>query len=610
MNGLTRLRPTRTTLFAIIGFLWAVSFGALRDFVWADLRGGLIDLRGMSRPARVLTLTGFGLLALVLASLLFNDFWRAASPLLPLTTVVPGRGQMLPIALLPATLFLLSVAWAFLLTGALHTHPLVRLGVVLVFLPAAGLWLSDSLVSASLTGITPSIVAGGLATLLVPVFFLLRLRRPARPAVEFIVLLVLTALLFAPTQIDDIEQWQQLGSPLMVAKIEAMLSFLGALVMPLLILAGLDIAGFARQASFWVVQVVTARFPRWLELLALAGLLFVLVRRSIVETVTRMADNGGGPTLLAYGGALGAVGAVALAWLLITRGQVGRTPNADATTEGAEGAGLPLILTALAPQLVTFAGLWISLGLLPLMALVGALSTALGRLGTQAAEPWGYALNALAVIAAVLLARRGRHGAALYLAAFGLLDLWITLTNPGHILAALYWDSSALVEFWLVVGAVLLALAALLRRQLTDERIAALLFAGMLIWLMRQTDFISSPFSPLFGFAGLGFLVFGLAWDALTAGSWANTETRGLPRTSRILLYVGYVLLSVTAVNWAVTGHNLSAANQLTGDLAYVGLARFGRPMLYAVLISALAQPAARFASSPTEDKHELSETG
>lgn len=608
MNGLARLRPTRRTIFVIIGFLWAISFGALRDFVWADLREGLIDLRGMSRPARVLTWTGFGLLALVLAGLLFNDFWRATSPLLPLTTVVPGRGQMLPIALLPATLFLLSISWAFLLAGALHSHPLVRLGVVLVFLPAAGLWLSDSLASLSLTGITPAIVAGGLAIVLVPIFFLLRLRRPARPAAEFLVLLVLAALVFVPTQIDDIEQWQQLGSPMMVAKIEGTLTFLSALVMPLLFLVGLDIAGFARQASFWTVQIVTARFPRWLELITLAGLLFALVRRSIIEIATRIADNGVGSTLISYAGALGAIGAVGLAWLLVTRGRTERAPTADKATEGAEETGLPLILAVLGPQLVSSAGLWVSLGLLPLMALVGALSDVMGRLGTQATEPWGYVVDVLAVTAAVVLARRGRQGAALYLAAFGFLDLWITLTNPGHVLEALYWDSSALVEFWLVVGVGVFALAAVLRRQLTNERIAAVLFAGMLIWLMRQTDFISSPFSPLFGAAGLGFLVFGLAWDALTAGAWANTETRGLPRTSRILLYVGYVLLSVTAVNWAVTAHNLSAANQLTGDLAFVGLVRFGRPMLYAVLFAALAKPAALFQSmSPAEETHELS---
>lgn len=610
MSALSRLRPTRSTFIAAISFLWAISFGAMRDFVWADLREGLIDLRGLSRPTRVLTWTGFGLLTLTLAGLLYNDIWRATSPLLPLTQVLPGRGQMLPVALLPATLFLLSISWAFLLAGALHSHPALRIGVVLLFLPAAGLWLSNSLASTALTGLTPGIAAGGLAAFLVPVFFLLR-SRPARPAGEFIVLLVLAALVFVPTQVDDIAGWQQLGSPLMVAKIEAALSFMGALIMPLLLLVGLDIAGFARQAAVWTTQVITARFPRWLELIALAALLLTLVRKAAVEAAMRIGEGGLGPTAVSYAGALGVVAAMALGWLITTRVNIVLSPAPDETAEGAERLGLPLIIVANGVQLISFAGLWISLGLLPLTGLVNAISAAAGWFGSAAVEPWSFALDGLAVVAAILLARRGRRGPALYLAVFGLLDLWLTLTNPGQPFAALTWDSSAVVEFWLVLGLLAFALTWALRRQLTDARIATLLFAGLLIWLMRQTDFISSPFSPLFGFAGLGFLVFGLAWDALTAGSWANAETRGLPRPSRILLYLGYVLMTVTAVNWAVTSHDLAGANRLTGDLAVVGLMRFGRPMLYAVLVAALAKPASFFLSlSPTEGANELSETG
>ncbi len=616
MNGLTRsslgrLRPTRTTILVIIGFLWAISFGALRDFVWADLRDGLIDLRGLGRPMRVLTWAGFGLLALTLAGLLFNDFWRATSPLLPLIQVVPGRGLMLPIALLPATLFLLSMSWAFLLAGALHSRPALRIGVVLVFLPAAGLWLSNSLASTNLTGLKPVTLAGAAAALLVPIVFFLRSRRPIRPALEFSILLILTGLVFVPSQVNDIADWQQLGSPMMVAKIETTLSFLGALITPLLLLAGLGVADFARQASYWTVEVVTRRFPRWLELLTLAALLIVLVRKAVIEASGRIAEQGWNATAVSYLGAVGVIIAAGLGWLIVTRAQAAASPSADETTAGADRVSLPLIIAANGQQMIAFVGLWLSMGLLPLLSIVGGLSNAAGSLGTSATAPWFYAVNVLSVIVAVFLARRGKTGSAFYLAVFGLLDLWLTLTQPGQPFARLTWDSSAVVEFWLVLGVVAFALAWLVRRQLSDARIAALLFAGMLIWLMRQTDFISSPFSPLFGFAGLGFLVFGLAWDALTAGSWANVETRGLPRPSRILLYIGYVLMTVTAVNWAVTGHNLAAANRLTGDLAVIGLMRFGRPMLYAVLVAALAKPTALFESvSPAEERDELSETG
>jgi hypothetical protein len=326
---------------------------------------------------------------------------------------------------------------------------------------------------------------------------------------------------------------------------------------------------------------------------ALVALLALRVRFVAGEAAERVAADGLGPAALAYAGSFGVVAVIGLAWLLVTRIPSAAVPtvSAPAAAGAGERLALPLILASNGAQLVAFAGLWISLGLLPLLTVVGPLSGAADRFGKEAAVPWAIAVDILAVAAAVVLARRGQRGPALYLAIFGLLALWFELTTPGRPLAALAWEGARPTDFWLVMMLVAFALVWAARRQLTEERVAALLFAGILTGLLRQTDFISSPFSPLFGFAGLGFLVFGIAWDALTAGSWANAGSRGLPRTGRIFLYLGYVLLTVTAVNWAVTGHDLAAVGRLTGDVAIAGLNRFGRPMLYAVLAAALLNP-------------------
>jgi hypothetical protein len=86
----------------------------------------------------------------------------------------------------------------------------------------------------------------------------------------------------------------------------------------------------------------------------------------------------------------------------------------------------------------------------------------------------------------------------------------------------------------------------------------ALLGLVCMTWLLRQTDILDDPHSPLFfGYSGIGFWL-GILWDVLTAGSWANEGTEGLPRVSRVLMYVGYVLLTVSVVNRALTGHDLS----------------------------------------------------
>jgi hypothetical protein len=93
-----------------------------------------------------------------------------------------------------------------------------------------------------------------------------------------------------------------------------------------------------------------------------------------------------------------------------------------------------------------------------------------------------------------------------------------------------------------------------------------------------------------------------VVWDALTSGSWANVSSPGLSRTSRIFLYLGYVILTVTVINWALTTHDLSSLSQLTGNTALVGLDRFGRPMLYAIIAITLGRV---LLQKPTLEKYE-----
>ncbi|HEV2126903.1 MAG TPA: hypothetical protein VGW38_29485, partial [Chloroflexota bacterium] len=183
----------------------------------------------------------------------------------------------------------------------------------------------------------------------------------------------------------------------------------------------------------------------------------------------------------------------------------------------------------------------------------------------------------------------------MYLGLFGALQVWWEITQPEALLGWFAWRGDEPVDFWWVVVLNGFALYWLVRGELTAARAARLLFLVLITWLLRQTDFIENPFDPvagLTGFTGAGFIAFGLLWDALTAGSWANVETPGLPRVSRIFLYLGYVLLTVTLVNWAVTTHNLGEVERFTGEGALVGLARFGRPLLYGVFALTLALPA------------------
>jgi hypothetical protein len=134
-----------------------------------------------------------------------------------------------------------------------------------------------------------------------------------------------------------------------------------------------------------------------------------------------------------------------------------------------------------------------------------------------------------------------------------------------------------------------IALWWLARRELTPRRASALAFVTLITLLLHQSDFVSNRFSPFVGSGGLGFLAFGIVWDALTIGAWANDGSRGLPRVSRIFLYLGYVLMTVTVINWAVASHDLEEVGRLTGDLGLVGLEAFGKPLLYTIFAVTLA---------------------
>ena len=131
-----------------------------------------------------------------------------------------------------------------------------------------------------------------------------------------------------------------------------------------------------------------------------------------------------------------------------------------------------------------------------------------------------------------------------------------------------------------------------LRGRLTRERALGLVFVLFVTALLPQTEFIESKFGPLLGWAGVGFIAFGIAWDALTKGAWANRGSKTLPRTGRILLYLGYALLSVTVINWVVASHDLFSVRLFTGGGALLGFAAFGRPMLYATIATTLMLPA------------------
>ncbi|MGB8646086.1 MAG: hypothetical protein WCF84_12675 [Anaerolineae bacterium] len=595
-DSFQRWRPTRQTFVAFAGLLSALTFGAVRDFVWRDLREGLISLRGLAWTTRFLILLGFGLLLTMLGALLFSDAWRANADLLALSTDLNtvGRGALLPTALAPLTLLLLAVAWSFALAGVLHALPLLRIIVLLLYELTAATWLSLALGQ----GLSGMLNAGALGLALallaaIPLFFAARWRAPAQPPGEFAFLLLTSATTLAAAH--ALTAADQSGIPLDIVTLESNLGFLGGFITPLLLLIGVEIADFAREAATWTTELITLRLPRAATLFALLGLVVWRAQQVFAEVVQRVQLNGWQAEWSQYLGAFGEVCLIGVIWLLVKRlDPTGAELNARKIGQALARVSLPLILFYSGVALVTFVLLDFAAAL-PQVGIGLPLQEDLVRIASRMeqllSDPWHLLIIVLASLAGGVLARRGQAAPGLYLAMFGAVNLWGYLTTPGNALSLVSWYGPEPLDFGLVVILLLFALSWVIRRQLTAVRVGSLIFLLLLTLLLRQTDFIANRFSPFLSVAGVGFIAFGVAWDALTAGSWTNQGTPGLPRTSRILLYLGYILLTVTLVNWALTSHNLTMLGQLTGEIAISGLNGLGRPLLYTVFAVTLATP-------------------
>lgn len=593
------VRP-RSVLGSIRFVVW-LTFDALRDFVWGDLKDGVIDLRGLGPALRALVWLGFALLLATLGAMVVGDVWRGLFDLVPLTQGIPGRGRMVPSAMVPATLFLLAIAWSFALAGALRARRsifLVTVGMYcLSVVGASNASLLDNLVSLL-------VAAGSLLALMV--FVAMRRRGHPRPAFDFLAILVLVAAASATLQAQGLQTWRSSGMPVMVTRVSFDMVGMTSLITPLLLLVGMGMAGLAAKLAGWGTSIAEDRLPRWspfpLLVLALGWRLWEV----LPSAIERLQDS---PRVEALSllNALGVPVIVLVVWMAV-RQVAARSAraNSPASVDEIARAGeslAPFVIAGYSvPVLVGFVVSQSALVLAVAAAIVGAaylvqtaLVTALQAMSDASfLLVWHLAVEGLAIVAAFWFARRGHQGAALYLGIYALLDLKSELSGEGMILSALTSPVPAnRAEVWWVVILVGIALVRLVRGRLTRRAAVHLLFLALLLIMLAQTEFLDNYFAPFFGAAGIGFLVFGIAWDALTIGSWANVESRGLPRVSRIFLYLGYILLTVTVANWAIASHDLASIGRLTDDLASVGLDRFGRPMLYAIIAATLALPTA-----------------
>jgi hypothetical protein len=417
---ITQPAPARTAAATLGRTTYGTFTDAMRLLVIEDLRPGVVHVGDLPRLTRTLAWLGFILVFTGVGMLFFNEPLREAFPLIPMVGGTTGRGELVPFILIPVTVFILSVAWGFMLAGAVW-------------------WL---------------------------------VRRYGGDTVT----------------------------------VETLLDVAKRVALPLI----------AIYLGFQGIEIV----------------------------------------VLLVGGLLG---------LLFVRAGLG-------------GPGDP-----------------------------GGVLEWVDRLTNQNAN-WQTLIAAVAMVAALLLARRGRLTLAVYLGIVGANALWISLTNPGRPLSFFAWSGLEPVDFWWVTIFAAVAGYWLVRGRLTEDRARVLLLLVVITLLMRQTGFIEDPFSPVLGFTGVGMIALGLVWDALTIGFWANEDSRGLPRASRIWLYLGYILFSIAVLNWSVASHDILQVDFFTGQAALGGFGIFGKPLIYAIFAVTLARSAMEESEGEPEPLQEQTE--
>jgi hypothetical protein len=586
--------------------VWLLVAGGWETFVWGNIRAGSVSVAGTPRSFRFLVRAGLGLTIALLFSLLFSDTWRRLSPLVPMLFYSDSlSGLYAPTILVPITIGLLTLAWAYLVSGALHA-PWWGKAAVLALLAIFDMGLTLQLITSlpedlGLLAINFSAAAWPIVAILAHVvgwvallaLFALRWRRPARPGFEFPAVLAIMTLMFFSSHYGTLASSQvfQATTAATALQLTSTLETIGIFLIPFLLISGSEVAAFGMTLTSELTGRLgrpRAAEPKWLRRLWFCALLvFILWRIAtlwIGPLISRSFVAPGGGALVAV------VVGVLLYLLLRRRPAVGNLPGWVVPA-----AAILLYVMLLVVELVGFAAsivaaVLISSGLSPDRILVTAngLFAFISRDNEVLVAGLALAIGLLLWLRASIR-RQPLPAAALFAWMFAAWLLFWVFTRRGQLLGRLsfqYRDIEALMALVLLISLLLAGLA----RRLSRQTLLHLTAAAILLWLLESQSWLSDPLSPVFGLLGAQafFLSVSIFLNVMQAGDHfaLNEEAEGFPRMSRAQLYFGYALLTVTTINWLAASHNAPAVAQ-QGQIATNGFIAIGLPLAFWTLLTA-----------------------
>ncbi len=536
------------------------------------MKEGRLSFAGLSGAPRAVAAGGLLALVAMLASVVFNDAWRAGDLVDVGTASYPAA---VPLALVPVTLVAFFVAWLLILWGAFNSVLLVRVVVAVVFVVLNSVVAHPEVLPVSSSLAIRWAPGVALATYCaVPAVLVLAPASRRWPSVDrycrpvaLAVAALGTALFFGA------DLWAQTGqmaagTPLTIpTQLHAALVNVDALLFPMVSVSVLAIV----ELSYSVTEAASGPFWRlapWAAKAALAALLAVKLWRE--------------------------VGARSHVWYLFVREREGAVVRTLAGL--ALLAGLAYVARRYRPRaraseemrerVVYSSALVLALPVLVSLAVYGSqqfLDTnfpgVAGKVldlpgnwaGTSSPAFWGAAL----VGAAVLVWRARRGQSAMREAGIGLamVAVW----------AEFFFLPEAFGHEWgfdpaLFDAALTVCVAAYAVRTARTMSTHTAVWLGAVVgfsWLVSTQGDLIGLLGRLAGLPGTVLLAAGLGYSLLVDSEFTRGASRNLPAGARPLLWMGYLLLSATITNWVLATHGpraLTLDEETVRAFQFIGL--------------------------------------
>jgi hypothetical protein len=527
------------------------------DVVIGDpVREGRLRLDGVGPVERQLAIAGLVSIGALLLSLLFGDLWRRGD-LLSLSNV-GGRYSFLPAAVYPVTLVVMFVAWLLILWGALHASVAVRVAAAILFLlvnPFLGNPTVLRLQGVAALQVGPGIMRAGYfaapGLLVLSALPILRNRWPAkgRTAILAGVVASLAACFGAPIWMTSAEIRRGL-SPALPLQLSGSIQNIGSILIPLVLVSSVAVIEFSQGVSeaatgpLWRRSAFTTR-------LAVGGLvafkLWVLLYRHAAEWATFAARRPVGMVRVVLSLAFFVVIALAARRIRPDRGSI-----EEAKERLIYGGALAFALSTLIPFMVLVLAEFLlaqTRSTAPYNLLVRHFPTAwLQRYGDVIL--WG----GIALFGGYLMAKRD-HPALAGEVGVGLLLIgtWVFVPDLLLLFGLRPAVRGSALDLLVTIGAA--GYLAARWRSIDAAQAVRLAVLVLFSWLVFTRGDFLSILGGFLGLPGILIVVFGVVFSLLADASFTSGDNHWFPRGSRPLLWVGYLVLSLTVANWLQVTH-------------------------------------------------------